>query len=236
MKVLLTTLHAKYIHNSLALPCLAAYCGGVCEAIVIREFTVHEPKEITLAAILAEKPDVVAFSVYIWNRRETLELVDLLATVNPDIKLVVGGPEISFDGPELFARHPGLTAQVRGEGEIPLRGLLASWHNGQAPTNVPRLTWRRGDEIIQGSDAPPLAALDDIPSPFQNNLVDTSRGFVYYETSRGCPYTCSFCMSALDDTVRSYSLPRIEADLQWLIDRGVKKIKLVDRRQRLRQG
>jgi len=229
MKVLLTTLHAKYIHNSLALPCLAAYCADVCDAIVIREFTVHEPKEITLSAILSERPDVVAFSVYIWNRRETLELIDLLATVNPALKLVVGGPEISFDGPALFARHPGLSALVRGEGEVPLRGLLAAWQNDQEPAQVPRLTWRRGDEIIQGPDAPPLAALDDIPSPFQNGLVDTTRGFVYYETSRGCPYSCSFCMSALDDTVRSFSLPRIEADLQWLLDRQVQKIKLVDR-------
>jgi anaerobic magnesium-protoporphyrin IX monomethyl ester cyclase len=230
MKVLLTTLHAKYIHNSLALPYLASYCADVCDEIIIREFTVHEPKENILSAILAERPDVVAFSVYLWNRRESFELIDLVAAVTPGIRLVVGGPEVSFEGVELFEEHPGLTALVRNEGEMPLRGMLEAWQNGHEPVNVPRLTWRKKDgTIVAGEEAPPLDSLDEIPSPFRNGLVDTSRGFVYYETSRGCPYNCSFCMSALDDTVRSFSMPRIESDLQWIIDQGVAKVKLVDR-------
>ncbi|PLY02548.1 MAG: B12-binding domain-containing radical SAM protein [Desulfuromonas sp.] len=229
MRTLLTTLHSKFIHNSLALPCIAAYCGDACGEILIREYTVHEPKENILSAMLAEKPDVIAFSTYIWNRRETLELVDLLSTVNPELKLVIGGPEVSFEDAGIFTRHPGLTALIRGEGEIPMRGLLSAWQYGKQPAAVPRLAWRDGDAIANGPDLPPLDNLDDIPSPFSGGLVDTARGFVYLETSRGCPYNCSFCMSALDDSVRSFSMERIKADLSWLLEQQVGKVKLVDR-------
>lgn len=229
MHTVLATLHSKFIHPSLALPYLAAWCRQDCGELLIREFTVHEPKESVLAQLLAEAPDVVAFSVYLWNRRETLELADALAVARPGLRVVLGGPEVSFDGPELFARHPGVAAVVRGEGEIPLRGLLSSWSRGGEPEGVPRLVWRRGEAVVEGPDAPPLESLDAVPSPFALGLVDTSRGFVYLETSRGCPYACAFCMSALDERVRSFSPARIEQDLLWLMERRVPKVKLVDR-------
>jgi anaerobic magnesium-protoporphyrin IX monomethyl ester cyclase len=229
MRIVLATLHSKYIHPSLALPLLAAFCGKSCETLVIREFTVHEPKEQVLAALLAEEPDVAAFSVYLWNRRQTLDLVDALAVVRPELRIVLGGPEVSFDGPELLQRHSGISALVRGEGELPFRDLLRCWRQGRPPAETPRLTWRHGERICENPDGPVLADLDDIPSPFELDLVDTNRGFVYTETSRGCPYRCSFCMSSLDPQVRSYSLPRIEKDLQLLMDRRIGQIKLVDR-------
>lgn len=231
MRTVLATLHSKFIHASLALPCLAAYAAndGDCGEVRLREFTVHEPKEQVLAALLAEEPQVIAFSVYLWNRRQTLELADALAIARPGLRVVLGGPEVSFDGPELFAAHPGISALVHGEGEIPLRGLLAAWGREEEPFGVPRLTWRTADGLARGPEAPPLADLDEIPSPFSLGLADLSRGVVYLETSRGCPYACAFCMSALDERVRSFSLARIEADLGLLMARGVPKIKLVDR-------
>jgi anaerobic magnesium-protoporphyrin IX monomethyl ester cyclase len=229
MRTTLTTLHSKFIHPSLALPCLAAYCGSDCGDLQIREFTVHEPKENVLAALLAGEPDVTAFSVYLWNRRETLELVDALAVARPELRIVLGGPEVSFDGPELFRQHPGLTALVRGEGEIPLRGLLSAWNRGKEPVQVPRLAWREGGDILEGPESPPLAELDAISSPFRLGLVELSRGFVYLETSRGCPYACAFCMSSLDEGVRSFSPERIRSDLRFLMERRMPKIKLVDR-------
>jgi anaerobic magnesium-protoporphyrin IX monomethyl ester cyclase len=229
MRTVLATLHSKYIHPSLALPLLAAYCGKDCGTLLIREFTVHEPKEQVLGALLAEQPDVIAFSVYLWNRRPTLELVDALAAVRPELRVVLGGPEISFEGQELLQRHPGIGAVIRGEGELPLRGLLKAWQEGRSPGDVPRLIWRDRGHIRENPDGPLLADLDDIPSPFQLDLVDLTRGFVYAETSRGCPYRCAFCMSALDRQVRSYSLPRIEGDLKLLMDRRISQVKLVDR-------
>lgn len=229
MRTLLVTLHSKYIHASLALPCLAAYCGAECGELLIREFTVHEPREAILAALLHEQPDVVAFSVYLWNRRETFDLIDALAVARPELRLIAGGPEVSFDGPELFARHPGLTALVRGEGELPFKAILSAWAAGTEPKAIPRLVIRLGDTILEGPDAPQLADLDAIPSPFQSGLVDITRGLVYFETSRGCPFRCAFCLSARDDKVRAFSLERVFADLHWLIDREVPQVKLVDR-------
>lgn len=229
MRTLLTTLHSKFIHPSLALPCLAAYCGAECGELRIREFTVHEPKENILAALLAEQTEVIAFSVYLWNRRDTLELIDALAVARPQLRLIVGGPEVSFDGPELFAAHPGLTALIRGEGELPLRALLRAWQEDEEPGAIPRLLRRCDDQLLEGPDGPPLESLDDLPSPFALGLTDLTRGLVYYETSRGCPYSCSFCMSALDRQVRSFSRERIHRDLGLLMEKGVPKIKLVDR-------
>ena len=229
MRTLLTTLHSKYIHASLALPSLVAYCGPDCGELLIREFTVHEPKEQVLAALIKEEPDVVAFSVYLWNRNATLELADALAVALPQIRVVFGGPEVIADGAELFARHPGVSAVIHGEGELPLRALLAAWAQGDEPSGVPRLSWRRGDEVQIGVDGPVLADLDALPSPFAAGLVDLSRGLVYYETSRGCPYACAFCMSARDEKVRSFSPGRIEADLKLLLAAEVPLIKFVDR-------
>lgn len=226
MRTLLTTLHSKYIHPSLALPCLAAYCSEGCGELLIREFTVHEPKENVLARILACQPDVVAFSVYIWNRRETLELVDALTLLRPEIKLVLGGPEVSFEGQVFFHRHQ-IDALICGEGEIPLRNLLSAWSRGDT------VTGGQGIRLAGTADADFSPAclddLDQIPSPLAAGLVDLSRGFVYYETSRGCPYNCSFCMSALDSQVRSFSMTRIKADLELLLAQQVAQIKLVDR-------
>ena len=229
MRTLLTTLHSKFIHNSLALPCLAAYCGDECGELLIREFTVHEPRESILALLLAETPDVISFSVYIWNRRETLDMVDALAVACPELKIVLGGPEVSFDGDEIFDRHPGLSALIRGEGEEPLRTLLLAWNQRQQPGAIPRTVLRNGSALISGPDSPPLADLDCIPSPFQKGLANLERGFVYYETSRGCPFSCSFCLSARDNRMRSYSMSRIYSDLLFLMQNKVDKVKLVDR-------
>jgi anaerobic magnesium-protoporphyrin IX monomethyl ester cyclase len=229
MRTLLVTLHSKYIHASLALPCLAAYCGPECGELRIREFTVHEPREAILAALLREEPDVVAFSVYLWNRRETFDLIDALAAARPDLRLVVGGPEVSFDGAELFARHPGLSALVRGEGELPLKALLTAWAEGRWPLDVPRVLWRSASELAEGPDGPLLQDLDTIPSPFQAGLVELDRGLVYLETSRGCPFRCSFCLSARDSQLRNFSLARVFADLEGLMQQRVPQVKLVDR-------
>ncbi|MEA3363720.1 MAG: DUF4080 domain-containing protein [Thermodesulfobacteriota bacterium] len=225
MRTLLTTLHSKYIHASLALPCLAAYCRDECGEILIREYTVNEPKEIVLAQIVACDVEVVCFSVYLWNRIATLELVDCLKRINSKLKIVLGGPEISFEDDSFFECYP-VDALICGEGEIPLHHVLSAWQRGENPTLLAGL---KLPEYPQKNGLSLLDSLDQIPSPFTAGLVDLTRGLVYYESSRGCPYTCSFCMSALDEQVRSFSLERIKADLKILMDKRVAKIKFVDR-------
>jgi anaerobic magnesium-protoporphyrin IX monomethyl ester cyclase len=229
MRTVLATLHSKYIHNSLALPCLAAYCAGDCGELLIREFTVHEPRDTVLALLLAEQADVIGFSVYLWNRRETLDLVDAISVARPATRVVLGGPEVSFDGCELLNQHPGITALVRGEGEVPLKSLLAAWQLNASPRQNPNTLLRCDDALVEGPSQPPLADLDRIPSPFRRELADLQRGIVYYETGRGCPFHCSFCLSARDNLLRSYSMTRIRADLARLMEQQVAQVKLVDR-------
>jgi anaerobic magnesium-protoporphyrin IX monomethyl ester cyclase len=229
MLTILTTLHSKYIHASLALPCLSAACDSDCGEVRICEFTVHEPKEQILAALLAQQPDVIAFSVYIWNRSATLELIDALAVVRPQLRIVVGGPELSWESADLLTRHPGINALIRGDGEIPFPSLLAAWARSEHGAGIPNLLLRCGSELIEGPFIPPPDDLDTLPSPFASGHVDLKRGLVYYESSRGCPYSCAFCMSALDPQVRSFSLDRIKADLKILLDAEVGQIKFVDR-------
>lgn len=231
MKTLLTTLHSKYIHPSLALPYLASFCSAKnCGELTITEFTTHEPRENIIAEIMNHQADVIAFSVYIWNRTATLDVVDALYAINPQQRIVLGGPEISFEqDDQIWHDHPGITAIVRGEGEQPLHDLLQQWQTDQEVYPLNRVSQRYNKQILHGDNSSPLTNLDTIPSPFEMGLMDCSRGFVYYETSRGCPYRCAFCMSALDDQVRSFSQERIERDLLWLLNNKVGKIKLVDR-------
>ena len=225
MKTLLTTLHSKYIHASLALPYLAAYCGADCGDIQISEFSVNEPKEALLAQIADCHADVVCFSVYLWNRTVTLELVQCLKRIDPQLRIVLGGPEVSFEEPGFFSRY-SVDALICGEGETPLKHLLLAWAAGSEPESIPGLRTPRAPEE-RGWTL--LESLDEIPSPFVSGLVDLSRGLVYYESSRGCPYRCSFCMSALDEQVRSFSFARIKADLGLLMEQEVPLIKFVDR-------
>ena len=225
MRTLLTTLHSKYIHASLALPYLVAFCQNDCGELIISEQTVHEPKEKLLAKIIERRPDVVAFSVYLWNRVTTLELVCCLKQIQPQLKIVLGGPEVSFEKDDFFNRYP-VDALICGEGELPLRHLLQCWQSGRPVKPVPGLRLPEAPAQMGSSQ---LEDLDGLPSPFAAGLVDLRRGLVYYESSRGCPYKCSFCMSALDDRVRSFSLERIFADLQLLIDAEVPQVKFVDR-------
>lgn len=237
MKILLATLHAKYVHASLALPCLAAACAGMARVeTVIREFTVNEPADRVLRSLVAVEADVVAFSCYIWNIGETLKLAADLKAVRPDTFIVFGGPEASFGVFELLERNRAIDCVVRGEGEETFRKLVAllqeqpaTKHELASLAEIQGLTCRTGEDIIAAPDRPPLASLDVTPSPFAAGLVDLEKPLVYYETSRGCPFSCAFCMSSLEQGVRSFSMGRIKNDLTLLMAKGVRTVKLVDR-------
>jgi anaerobic magnesium-protoporphyrin IX monomethyl ester cyclase len=234
MKILLTTLHAKYVHASLALPCLAAACGELAGgAVRSREFTVNEPAEQVLRSIVGEEADVVMFSCYIWNVTQTLRLIADLKLIRPRTFVVLGGPEVSYGAFELLADNPAVDCIVRGEGETTCRELLAALtlDTTTAPQldTIAGITFRNGEHITATPDRQPIADLDVIPSPFAAGLVDLGKPLVYYETSRGCPFSCAFCMSSLEGGVRSFSLDRIKSDLHILLASGVQTVKLVDR-------
>src|SRR6266540_4024592 len=219
MKIVLTTLHAKYVHSSLALPCLSAACTGIPGiTTAIREFTINEPLDGILRALVAEEAELVAFSCYIWNIEQTLRLIADLKKVQPQTFMLVGGPEVSFGAFELLERNQAVDCVIRGEGEETFRELAAAFAAAGACETallqeIAGLVFRNGEELIATSERAPLSSLDVVPSPFAAGLVDLTKPLVYYESSRGCPFSCAFCMSSLEKGVRSFSMERIEADL-----------------------
>lgn len=248
MKILLTTLHAKYSHASLALPYLAAACRDLPGVrLLIREWTVHEPREQLLRRIIAERARVIAFSCYIWNIESTLRLVADIRKVAADTVIILGGPEASFGIFDLMHANPAVDFVIKGEGEAVFRRLIEllaaqerefpnlPTHPGHFPRGesafhgIPNLFFREGGDITSGQPGAEYLAPDSIPSPFAAGLVDMSKPLIYFETSRGCPFSCAFCLSSLEGRVRSFSQERIERDLIWLMERQVGQIKLVDR-------
>jgi len=237
MKLLLATLHAKYVHASLALPSLAACCGEIPGVEpVIREYTVNERTDAILPRLVAEAPDVAAFSCYIWNVEATLRLVADLKLILPGLFVILGGPEVTFGSSELLSEATQVDCIVRGEGEATFRELvqlLAECSGSAIPDELLEticgITFRSDDEIVTTPERPPVADLNILPSPFAAGLVDTAKPLIYLETSRGCPFSCAFCISSVEQGVRSFSPERIERDLAILMDGGVQTIKLVDR-------
>ncbi|MBI5186984.1 MAG: B12-binding domain-containing radical SAM protein [Nitrospinae bacterium] len=237
MKVLLATLHSKFIHSSLALPCIAATCSGLKGVdISIKEFTTKEPLDRLIVDILDEGPDIIGFSCYIWNIEKTLLLASGIKRVRPGILVVLGGPEVSYDAGNILKTNNAVDCIVKGEGEgvfrdfldsVNMAGVAGLSHPGLR--KAPGISYRTGGGIFDNGTAPAMPDLDLIPSPFSLGLVETGKPLVYYESSRGCPFTCAFCLSALDGQVRSFSMERIREDLSTLINAGAKQVKFVDR-------
>jgi len=237
MKILLTTLHAKYSHSSLALPCLAAYCRNIPGvSIVIREWTTNEPREQLLRHIMAEQADMVAFSCYIWNIEKTLRIASDLKKIVPDIRIALGGPEVSYNIFELMHDNPAIDFVIKGEGERVFQLLITTLvKHGESNllerslAEIANLFYRDGDDITSGPLSKHFVNLDGIPSPFEAGLVDLKKPLVYYETSRGCPFSCAFCLSSTEGHVRSFGMQRIKSDLGLLMRQNIGSIKLVDR-------
>ncbi|MDH3976273.1 MAG: B12-binding domain-containing radical SAM protein [Deltaproteobacteria bacterium] len=230
MKVLLTTLHSRYIHSSLALPCLAAACRHIEKVNpLIREFTINEERSEVLSRIAREGADVIAFSCYIWNIKAVLSLAKELKKNNKTALIVLGGPEVSFDSEKILRDNSAIDFVVKGEGEQGFSLLLRALSQGSPAGNVPGIEAQGAGNKIKS--APPLLMddLDHIPSPFRAGLVNMSKPLIYYETSRGCPFTCAFCLSSMEDRVRSFSMARIKDDLAWLMEKEASTIKFVDR-------
>lgn len=231
MKTVLATLNAKYVHSSLALYSLRRYCRTACPGvdIAVREYTINNEILPILGDIWRERPAVVGLACYIWNIDATLALAALVKKVLPATSVVLGGPEVSADPAEILHSQPAVDYIVRGEGEETLAALLNALRDGRAPDGIPGLAWRRGGEVVAGCPRA-VSDLATLPFAYDNADMDALTGrIVYYESSRGCPYSCSYCLSGAAGGVRSLPLARVFADLAFLIAHGVKQVKFVDR-------
>ncbi|WP_400164275.1 B12-binding domain-containing radical SAM protein [Brevibacillus sp. TJ4] len=235
MKIVLTTLNAKFIHSSLALRYLRSYTRAAFPALELVEYTINDVTMNIVADIYKRQPDVVAFSCYIWNIRETLDVIRNLKKVCPDVPVVLGGPEVTYDADFWMKQHPQIDAIIIGEGEQTFLELLQAYEEASRTGQPPRLkevnglAYRDGDMVRFSMPRAQIEDLDSIPSPYEDHLDELNNRVVYYEASRGCPFKCQYCLSSIEDGVRYFSLERVKSDLKRLIDHGVKTIKFVDR-------
>jgi len=229
MKVVLATLNAKYIHTSLALRYLKAYAQDEFD-IDIAEYTIKDPAMGIAADLFSKKPDVIGFSCYIWNIEETIVVADMLRKVLPDAKIILGGPEVSYDTEYWMNRLSSVDFIVMGEGEETFRDLLRQIAGERKYHFVFGLAYRKEGQVVITPGRPKLD-LNTIPSPhrFREDIPSLRNRVVYFETSRGCPFSCQFCLSSIEVGVRYFDMERVKAELTYLIDSGAKLIKFVDR-------
>lgn len=232
MNVVLSTLNSKFIHSSLALRYLKAYGEAHGQAYDIVEYTINMPVLHILSDITEHDIDVLGFACYIWNIEMTLHVVDMVKAVRPDIKIVLGGPEVSFTADELLERCPNIDYIVQGEGEEAFHALVTALQLGNDGLDpvIPGVRGRRNDSILGSAEAVEVRDLSTIPFPYtEEDMDDLEHKIIYYESSRGCPFSCQYCLSGNKNTVRFFPQERTLEELQWFIDHGVKQVKFVDR-------
>ncbi len=232
MNVVLSTLNSKFIHSSLALRYLKAYGEAHGQAYDIVEYTINMPVLHILSDITEHDIDVLGFACYIWNIEMTLHVVDMVKAVRPDIKIVLGGPEVSFTADELLERCPNIDYIVQGEGEEAFHALVTALQLGNDGLDpvIPGVRGRRNGSILGSAEAVEVRDLSIIPFPYtEEDMDDLEHKIIYYESSRGCPFSCQYCLSGNKNTVRFFPQQRTLEELQWFIDHGVKQVKFVDR-------
>lgn len=231
MKVLLTALNAKYIHSSLAVAYLKSYCTDEIWKIDAKEYSINENIENIMADIYEQKPDILAFSCYIWNIELILKLCADFKKISPTTVIILGGPEVSYNSVQIIKENKAVDFIIRGEGELVLKELLSViYHEGDL-SKINGITYQKEGQIYYNPDQDLIKNLDIIPNPYnEENLAGYYKNkVIYYETSRGCPFNCSYCLSSTIRGVRYFSLTRVKHDLLLFIKQRVKEVKLVDR-------
>ena len=228
-KILLVAINAKYIHSNLAVYSLKAAAGKYGDQIEIAEYTINQQPDQILGDIYRRKPDVAAFSCYIWNGKLIGELMQELPKILPHTEIWAGGPEVSYDAEKFLKKHPEIRGVMRaeGEGNFP---KLASYYIEEIGvlSEIENLTYRDMDgNICETPWAEPIS-MDEMPFAYEN-LHDFEHKIIYYESSRGCPFRCSYCLSSIDKRVRFRSLALVKKELQVFLDARVPQVKFVDR-------
>lgn len=229
MNIVLTTLNAKYIHTNLAIRYLKAYAQPKFDASIV-EYTIKDPVINIVSDLIQKKPDVIGFSCYIWNIEETIKVINMIKKINPDILIVAGGPEVTYDVQEWMENVPNFDVIVLGEGEQTFKQLLEGYSTGQDFSTVPGIAYRSKSGIQVNPQRNKLD-LKDLPTPyrFEEDAAHLSKRITYVETSRGCPFSCQFCLSSIEVGVRYFDREKIKEDIRYLMKNGAKTIKFVDR-------
>lgn len=228
MKILLAACNAKYIHSNLAVYDLKAYSSDYDEHVILREYTINQPKDEILKDIYSSGADVVCFSCYIWNNSFVRELIRDLVKILPKTAFWAGGPEVSYDAEKFLTEMPEMTGVMVGEGEKTFHDLLEFYIDGKdSLEEISGIAYRTGDKIIHNGWRE-LMDLSAIPFVYEH-LEKFENRIIYYESSRGCPFSCSYCLSSIDKKLRFRDLELVKKELQFFLDHRVPQVKFVDR-------
>ena len=228
MKILLAACNAKYIHSNLAVYNLRAYAEEYRENIILKEYTINQQKDEILRDIYLEKPDIICFSCYIWNISFVKEIAEDLKKILPDSVFWAGGPEVSFDAEDFLKKNPGFFGVMVGEGEETFRELCRFYvENKGSLEEISGIAFYSGEKIRHNGWRE-IMDLSKVPFAYEN-MEDFRNKIVYYESSRGCPFSCSYCLSSVDKKLRFRNLDLVKKELQFFIDRKVPQVKFVDR-------
>jgi len=230
MKILLTAMNAKYIHSNLAVYSLKAYAKAFAEHIVIGEYTINNRADYILEQIYKQKPDVLCISCYIWNISYVEEIIREFHKLCPQVPIWLGGPEVSFEVETFMKEHPEVTGIMMGEGERTFMALCDYYVNGNGSLqNLSGIAYRDREAGVLHVIAPELPMnMSDIPFCYEE-IGDFKNRIIYYESGRGCPFSCSYCLSSVDKKLRFRDLELVKKELAFFIEKEVPQVKFVDR-------
>ena len=232
MKILLAACNAKYIHSNLAVYNLKSCSGEYSSRVVVKEYTINQIRDDILKDIYLEQPDVVCFSCYIWNISFVRELVPDLKKILPQVEFWAGGPEVSYDAMEFLKKNPAFFGVMVGEGEETFHELAGYYIERKPETlsGIRGVAFRdenKGRDIVH-TGWRELMDLSKVPFAY-SNLTEFKNRIIYYESSRGCPFSCSYCLSSIDKKLRFRDIELVKRELQFFIDNKVPQVKFVDR-------
>ncbi len=232
MKILLAACNAKYIHSNLAVYNLKSCSGEYSSRVVVKEYTINQIRDDILKDIYLEQPDVVCFSCYIWNISFVRELVPDLKKILPQVEFWAGGPEVSYDAVEFLKKNPAFFGVMVGEGEETFHELAGYYIERKPETlsGIRGVAFRdenKGKDIVH-TGWRELMDLSKVPFAY-SNLTEFKNRIIYYESSRGCPFSCSYCLSSIDKKLRFRDIELVKKELQFFIDNKVPQVKFVDR-------
>ena len=238
MKVLLAAINAKYIHSNLGIYSLKTYGEkmlkewGLAEQaeISLAEYTINHQMEQILQDIYKRKPDVIGFSCYIWNISYVKMILADIKKVLPDVKIWAGGPEVSYHGEAFLKEEPEVDLVMMGEGEITFAHFLKALLEGEDLKQVPGLMVRNADGTFTNTGFRQVMDMSQIPFPYAfMDMKELEHRIIYYESSRGCPFSCAYCLSSIDKKLRFRSLDLVLPELEWFLQAKVPQVKFVDR-------
>ena len=231
-KFLLVAINSKYIHSNLAVYCLKA-ATAYSDKVYIREFTINNQLEDILKNIYLEKPDVIGISCYIWNINCVKELLPELNKLLPGVKIWLGGPEVSYNTEEYAGRYENVAGVIKGEGEAVFKELMDCYMEGREKDipSIPGITTVSDGKIIDNPCTLVYDMSDSVMPYYAAGYKedDYKNKIIYYESSRGCPFSCSYCLSSVDKHLRFRNTELVLTDLKVFLDNKVALVKFVDR-------